>query len=396
MPGKFTPFILLCASGLFAIFSSTISKSPVLPLFTSYLGASPTGVGIIAGVSAFAGIIASIPAGMFSDRLGRKRLMVCSAIIFATAPFLYLFVTQLWQLALIRFYHGFATAIFIPVGMALVADIFQTERGEKIGWFSTSTLGGRFMAPIVGGGLLGFFAYNPALGFKVIYIACGIAGIVTLILILRLPDHAGNTSANAHKKEILLPLKAVLSDKHILFTCVIEAAILFAYGTFETFLPLYCKTIGLTTYEIGIFLSAQIITLALTKPVMGRFSDRHGRKPQIFLGAVTGSFCIGSFFLFKSFFMLLVISIFFGLCISIVTSATSALIADLSRQRTRGSAMGTLGSIMDIGHTTGPIIAGIIATQLGLGYAFIGAGLVLIATACLFFTGVMIRSIPGK
>jgi MFS family permease len=191
-------------------------------------------------------------------------------------------------------------------------------------------------------------------------------------------------------------LKAVLSDKQILFTCVIEAAILFAYGTFETFLPLYCKTIGLTAYEIGIFLSAQIITLALTKPLMGRFSDRHGRKPQIFLGAVTGSLCIGSFFLFKSFFMLLVISIFFGLCISIVTSATSALIADLSRQRTRGSAMGALGSIMDIGHTTGPILAGIIASQFGLGYAFIGAGIVLIATAGFFFTGVMIRSTPGN
>jgi MFS transporter, DHA1 family, multidrug resistance protein len=68
MLSKFTPFILLCTSGLIAIFSSTISKSPVLPLFTAHLGATPVGVGIIAGVSAFTGIIASIPAGIFSPR----------------------------------------------------------------------------------------------------------------------------------------------------------------------------------------------------------------------------------------------------------------------------------------------------------------------------------------
>jgi MFS transporter, DHA1 family, multidrug resistance protein len=386
---KFTPFILLCTSGLVAIFSSTISKSPVLPLFTEHLGATPVVVGIIAGVSAFTGIIASIPAGIFSDRLGRKRMMVFSSIIFSTAPFLYLFVTTLWQLALVRFYHGFATAIFIPVGMALVADIFQKERGEKIGWFSTSTLAGRFMAPIVGGSLLGFFVYNPDLGFKVVYLLCGIAGIITLILIHRLPDPTEPVNLKEINKEVLLPLKTVLSDKNILLTCMVEASILFAYGTFETFLPLYSKSIGLTAYEIGIFLSAQIITLALTKPVMGRFSDRHGRKPQIFVGAIIGSFCIGSFFIFKSFIALLVISILFGLCLSIVTSATSAFIADLSRQSTRGSAMGTLGSIMDIGHTTGPVIAGIIASQFGIGYSFIGASLVLITIAFLFFTVVM-------
>ena len=56
-----SPFILLCTTGLFAIFSSTISKSPVLPLFASHLGADPSGVGFIASVSAFTGIVASIP-----------------------------------------------------------------------------------------------------------------------------------------------------------------------------------------------------------------------------------------------------------------------------------------------------------------------------------------------
>lgn len=387
-----SPFISLSIAGLFAIFSSTLSKSPVLPLFAEHLGASQTGVGLVAGVSAFAGIVASIPAGIFSDRLGRKRLMLFSGIVFATAPFFYLFVTTLWQLALVRFYHGFATAIFIPVGTALIADLFQQERGEKIGWFSTSTLGGRFMAPIIGGSILGFLVHNPDLSFKVVYLLCGMAGVITLILVHHLPDPVQPVTPREEKRQFMAPLKAVLADKNILLTCTVEASILFAYGTFETFLPLYAKSIGLTAFEIGIFLSAQIITLALTKPIMGRFSDRHGRKPQILTGTILASFSMGCFFIVQSFMTLLVLSIVFGLCLSIITSATAAFIADLSRHDTRGSAMGTLGSIMDIGHTAGPVIAGMLASRFGTGYSFIGASFVLVGAALLFFIGVGVKT----
>lgn len=387
---KNTTFIILCTSGLFAIFSSTISKSPVLPLFTVYLGANPAVVGIIAAVSAFTGIVASIPAGILSDKIGRKKMLIFSAIVFSTAPFLYLFITQIWHLAIVRFYHGLATAIFVPVAMALVADLFQQERGEKMGWFSTSTLGGRFVAPIVGGALIGAITFSPAMSFKAVYIVCGLAGIVTLILILKLKTPAEKEPNKLPRSELFGLFKMVISNRFILITSAVEASILFAYGTFETFLPLYAIKVGLTAYEIGIFLSAQILVLALTKPIMGRFSDKHGRKPQIFVGTIIGSICIGSFFFFQSFIPLLFLSIVFGFCISIVTSATAAFIADLSNIVSRGSAMGTLGSIMDIGHTTGPIVAGLVALYFGLGYSFISASIMLMFIAIVFGVSVML------
>lgn len=74
-----SPFALLCTTGLFAMFSSTISKSPVLPLFASYLGADPARVGMVAAVSAFTGVVASIPAGMLSDKWGRKKVSIIIA-----------------------------------------------------------------------------------------------------------------------------------------------------------------------------------------------------------------------------------------------------------------------------------------------------------------------------
>lgn len=379
-----SPFIILCSAGLFAIFSSTISKSPVLPLFASHLGADPAGVGFVASVSAFAGVVFSIPAGILSDRFGKKKMLLISSAIFSSAPFLYLFVTEIRQLAIIRFYHGFATAIFMPVAMALVSDLYHKERGEKMGWFSTATLAGRFLAPVTGGIIISALAFDTALSYRSVYILCGIAGIAAFIFAFNMPEPVKTQNKAQPWKETFSSFSAVINNKGILVTSAVEAFILFAYGTFETFLPLYSLKKGLTPYDVGIFLSAQVIALALSKPAMGKFSDRHGRQPQIFGGALIGAACIGAFSFFSSFFPMLLLSMAFGLSLSVVTSATSALIADLSKRESRGSAMGLLGSVMDIGHTAGPLVSGFIAGLWGYPLAFQTASVLLFSAALIF------------
>jgi len=381
-------FKILCGVGLLAIFSSTISKSPALPLYVAHLGGGPAAIGLIASISALTGILFSFPAGILSDRIGRKRMLMASAIVFATAPFLYLLVEKIWQLALVRLYHGLATAIFVPVAMAMVSDIYQKSRGEKMGWFSTATLLGRFVAPATGGTILGLYAITPSTGFHLVYLTCGAAGLAVMTGIFFLPDKKPVT---AEAKKITVrnwrgDLAQLLANRGIMATCGMESAILFAYGTFETFLPGHGLAAGLNTYQIGLCLSSQIITIALSKPILGRFSDRHGRPPQIMAGALIGAAGIALFSLAGSFASLLFLSIILGLAISVVTSASAAHIADLSKGEAHGSAMGILGSIMDMGHTAGPLLGGILASSLGLPASFLGAGAVLALACLIFFT----------
>lgn len=381
---RLTPFLALCLTGLLAIFSSTLAKSPVLPLFAHHLGIDPVGIGVIAGMSSFAGFVFSVPAGMLADRFGRRRLVMVAAVIFASAPFGYLLAANIWQLALVRLYHGFATAIFVPVSMALVSGLSDRKRGEKLGWFSTATLVGRFMAPIVGGGILALYSPDSPTGYMVVYLVCGGVGISVFLLAATLPVQ-GNGGPKARSwAETVGVFKSVFNNRLILVTCLVEAAILFAYGTFETFLPLYALQNGMTAANVGILLSGQIIVLALTKPIMGKISDRHGRKPQIVLGGLLGAVCVGGFSISASFYSLLCLSIAFGLCLSVVTSATAAYIADLSRPETGGTAMGMLGSIMDVGHTAGPIVSGVVATWFGYAQSFLAAAFILLAGSMLF------------
>jgi MFS family permease len=377
-------FTLMCGAGLFGIFSSTVSKSPVLPIFATHLGATPAEVGIIAAISTLAGIGVSIPAGALSDRFGRKAMLVTAGVVFASAPAMYLLPIGIWQLAAIRFYHGVATAVFIPVAMAFISDLYEASKGEKLGWFSSATLIGRFMAPLTGGALLGYYGSESTLGFTTLYSICWVAGVLALALSARVPSRATLAPATKSWREQLAGLSQLGSSGPLVCLGMVEAAVLFMYGTIEVFLPLYGLKQGIGAFEIGTCLSAQVITLAATKPIMGRMSDRHGRPGQIVWGAALGAAAVAALSFTTSFVPILFISVAIGLSLSIVTSATSAAVADVSRRELRGSAMGVFGTIMDFGHSSGPLVSGMIAAHLTYGAAFIAAALVVVAALTAF------------
>lgn len=384
-----SPFQLLCGVGLFAIFSSTLSKSPVLPLFANHLGASAADIGLIAAASTVVGILVSLPAGAMSDLWGRRHVILMAMAVFASAPFLYLMVSGVWGLVAVRIYHGLATAVFGPVALALVADLFSVERGGKMGWYSSATLVGRSSAPFVGGALLGAFALGTTAGptgYRLVYLVCGAAGLLALGLALRLPTEARGSaglplgSAGRKWREIGQGLRQVLSHRGILFTSGAEAAQYFAFGTMETFLPLYALQIGLTPYQIGAVLGLKIVVLTLTKPLMGRLSDRHGRHLPIVAGLLLGAAALALTPAAESFWSLLPVSLAFGLSMATVTASTAALVSDLAKEGSYGVALGTMSTIMDIGHASGPVVAGLLIGSFGFTVAFpaIGLGLGLV------------------
>ena len=121
--------IQLSIIGFLAIFSTTISKNPVLPLYAASLGANDTIIGLISAISPFAGILFSFPVGVMSDHLGRRRMLSISGVVFLVAPLLYLFVTDPLMLIPVRFFHGMATAILGPVISAIIAERFASTKG---------------------------------------------------------------------------------------------------------------------------------------------------------------------------------------------------------------------------------------------------------------------------
>jgi DHA1 family multidrug resistance protein-like MFS transporter len=380
---KLSPFMMLCIMGGLAIFSSTMAKNPALPLLIRSMGVDISEVGFIAAASTVVGIVVSFPAGILSDIIGRRRVIITAAIVFATAPFLYLLVTSPWQLALVRIYHGLATAIMGPVAMAAVADTFAQGRGERMGWYSSATMIGRFLAPFVGGLLI--FGDN----FRWVYLADGFVGVLALLVAFRLRFATTKSGSiretfKQQRRKYGQEISFVFRHVGILVTSSIEAVQYFAFGCLETFLPIYLnEKLEYPAWKIGILFTAQILAAAFTKPLMGRISDRYGRVPMIVLGLALGTITIGTILLSSNYAVIMVIIVLFGLGLSTVTASTSALVADLSRAEGRGGAMGILSSIMDIGHSTGPMVTGVLIGVYSYRWTFgiVGIGLAIAALA---------------
>ena len=379
-------FTLLCAIGVFCFISYNMVRMPVLALFAESLGAGPERIGLIVSVSTLTGVFLKLPSGALSDIYGRRVLLQVGVIAFGLPPFLYPFISDLNLLTVLRMCHGLATAIFAPSALATVADLYRERRGAALGTYTACTQSGALLGPFIGG----YLAY--AAGFSTAFVAAGIFGCIAVAIFYSL--HLTPPPPRVHEKG-LAPVLAemwkgftiVARNRKVLITSSTDAAKMIANGALMAFLPLYGVSVGLNPGEVGLLLTIQALTSFVSKPIMGRVSDRVGRQPLIMLGLLicaTTFVCIPHV---SAYSLLLLLSAGFGYGEAVVTSSSSAFVADSSEYKTLGAGMGMQGTIGDIGHASGPLLAGLLIANMSYAGAFgIIAGLQVAAAGIFWLT----------
>lgn len=376
-------FVYLCLVGLCGFVSYDMVRRPALALLADSLGANPFMVGMVVALSTVTGIFLKLPMGLLSDVLNRQRLMIGGVLAFAVPPFFYPFISDLSTLGALRLIHGLATAMFTPLALAMVAEWFVERRGEAFGWYTSAAQGGGLAGPMIGG----FIVYQ--FGFTPVFLLAGMFGLLAVVFFLMIPSSPPTSSVQKHSLATLWPemrdgLRRVCQSPPILMTSLVEAAKMVGNGTLMAFLPLYGLLIGLNAAEIGVLFGVQALTSFVSKPLMGRVSDRGSRQPLIVSGLCLCGLMVMLIPQTQEYVILLVVAGAFGFGEAVVTSSTTALVADLSQGKGFGAGMGLRGTIMDIGHAGGPLLAGLLIDQLGYGVAFFFIGIILLLTAAYF------------
>ena len=362
-------FMLICTVGIFCFISYNMVRMPALALFAESLGASPERIGLIVSVSTLTGVLLKLPSGALSDIYGRRVLLRIGVVAFGLPPFLYPFITDLDALTALRFLHGLATAIFAPSALATVAELYPERRGAALGTYTACTQSGSLLGPFLGGYLI------HAAGFSTAFVTAGVFGCIGMVLFYSL--HLDVSVPQRIKQGTTVVLSemwkgfaAVAKNNKVLITSMTDAAKMIANGALMAFLPLYGVSAGLNPGEVGLLFTVQAVTSFFSKPIMGRISDRVGRQPLIMLGLLI---CAGTFVCIphvSMFPVLLLLSAGFGFGEAVVSSSSSALVADSSEFKRLGAGMGMQGTIMDIGHASGPLLAGVLIGHLSYAVAF--------------------------
>ncbi|MBP8154264.1 MAG: MFS transporter [Nitrospira sp.] len=379
-------FFYLCTLGVFCFISYNLVRMPVLSLFAESLGAGPERIGLIVSVSTITGVLLKLPSGALSDIYGRKMLLRIGVVAFGLPPFVYPFISDLNALTALRFVHGLATAIFAPSALATVADLYKERRGAALGTYTACTQSGSLLGPFLGGWL----AYTA--GFPTAFLTAGVFGCIAILIFFSLhldepPPRVREKGLAPVMAEMGKGFLAVARNRKVLITSSTDAAKMIANGALMAFLPLYGLSMGLNAGQVGLLFTVQAFTSFFSKPVMGRVSDRIGRQPLIVLGLVICAMTFISMPHVGSFALLLVLSSGFGFGEAVVSSSSAALVADSSEFKRLGAGMGMQGTVMDIGHASGPLLAGLLIAHVSYQGAFaVIAGLQILAAIAFWAT----------
>jgi MFS family permease len=135
---------------------------------------------------------------------------------------------------------------------------------------------------------------------------------------------------------------------------------LVGFGIVIPLLPFYVQSMGGSELTVGVLLGSFSFTQLLATPLLGRFSDRYGRRPIILMSLAANAIAMGLFSLasYHHLLPLLFASRILAGATSGNLSACQAALADVTPPENRARAMGRLGAGIGLGLVLGPMIGG--------------------------------------
>ena len=160
---------------------------------------------------------------------------------------------------------------------------------------------------------------------------------------------------------------------------------LVGFGIVIPVLPYYASATGFgaTPRQVGLLFASYSIMQFIFAPVMGRLSDKHGRRPVLLisiLGTCAGFLILG---FATTLWMLFLGRIIDGISGGNISTA-QAYIADVTTEENRAKGMGLIGAAFGLGFVFGPAIGGILS-RWGINVPFLFAGSLAFANAILLY-----------
>src|SRR3989338_5429848 len=171
-----------------------------------------------------------------------------------------------------------------------------------------------------------------------------------------------------------------------LFTLLLIVFIdLVGFGIVIPILPIFIEKIGGGPFMVGLVIAIFSLFQFVFAPILGRLSDKYGRRPVLILTAFINALSYFLIFFSQTLLIIFVARIVAGIG-SANISVAQAYVADTSKAHERTKKLALMGSIFGLGFIIGPLIGGIVSEQISVSAPFlIPAVLSLINAVLMFF-----------
>lgn len=330
--------------------------------------------------------ILNLLAGNFSDRWGRKKVLVLGWLIGLPVPFILLFAPSwnwiIFANVLLGINQGLAWSMTVNMKVDLVG---KKNRGLALGF---NEFAGYIAVAIVGfvtGYLASLFGLKPYPFY--IGIAFAVLGFLISWLVVRdttkytaleiknhhesssnnssslADDGGGNNSTSAISNLTFRQVFLQTSYKNRSLLAVSQAGLVnnLVFGVSWGLFTLYFASFGISVNDIGFLKALHPGIWGVLQLVTGSLSDRLGRKILIYPGMIVQSIGIWTILFTNSFFSWIIGMSLLGIGTALVYPTLLAAISDIAHPRWRATSLGVYRFWRDLGFVLGGVGIGFIA-----------------------------------
>ncbi|HSS05194.1 MAG TPA: MFS transporter [Solirubrobacterales bacterium] len=264
--------LILASTMVFFDVAFYAAIAPLLPDYVSEFGLSKAEAGALAAAYAAGTLLASMPAGLVATRAGPRRTVIGGLLLLGVSSLVFGLAKEIALLDAARFAQGVSGALIWSGALTwLITTAPPERRGSVIGTALGTAVAGALVGPIIG-------ALAAEVGTGAVFGA--VLGIALLLAAVaaRLPE------AGPPQRQPLREVAATIVTRPILTATAFVAVPSLMFGAVEVLVPLRIDDLGGGHVAIaGGFIAGAALEAGLA-PIVGRYSDRAGRRTPFVIG----------------------------------------------------------------------------------------------------------------
>ena len=344
---------------------------PILPTFaTKMLHVDETAVGIAIAIYSFVQFFFNPILGGFSDKHGRKPIIVICLLLNAAGYIIFAFSNTYILLLISRIIAGIGGSS-IGVAQAYIADITtKEERSKGMGIIGAAFGLGFVFGPLIGG-LLSKLGY-PITGFA----SAGFSFLAFLVTLVLLPESNYNRETNKMRKRVLFDfsaLKDIFRKKDLGLLIIIFFVLTFSMANiFGTFALLGYEVYHFTDLQNGYMYGVVGSSSAIVQGGLIRVVSKYLKETKIVaVGSILMMVGLALLPYGGSFSGLAVVVVILSLGTGFLQPTLLSLISEVATDKEQGAVLGINQSFSAFARVLGPLWGGFAFEFLGYSFPFL-------------------------